>query len=120
MVNSWVKNGRICLILLPALMVGCASPPTPKQQSYAEMVTNRPQPQNEEARMRECVWLKFEIHRQQSGLSYAVTLAPGSPKRKEVMAAVLKDIGVLEERALKVGCGIPGVTPPALPVQPAP
>jgi hypothetical protein len=85
-------------------MFGCASPKVVKPQTYAEMVMSRPQPQNEEARMRECIWVKSEIHRQQGGLSYAATLAPGSPNRKEVMAVVLSDIGALDARALKMGC----------------
>jgi hypothetical protein len=105
-------NKQAWLVLsLSALLMGCASTDMDAPQSYAETVLSRPQPKNEEERAHECMWIKSEVRRQQGGVSFAATLPPASPKRKEVMAQVLNNTGVLEARAQKIGCWTSGAWP---------
>jgi hypothetical protein len=103
---------RLCRSVLAVVTLfalsGCATPTREAtaqaaEPSYSQQVLDRPIPTDEDARIRECNWIRSEIARQQ-GLAGAGMFAP-SPESAFLMRAIAQDrVAALLSRASNVGC----------------
>lgn len=88
--------------LVLVILAGCnTGPPRP---TYAEQVLNRPLPQTDRERERECASLRDEIARQQNLAQVGQTMATTPLMAVAMQAMARKNIAALEARAANVQC----------------
>jgi len=98
-------------LILPLL--GCVHDNSP---SFAEAVLNRPMPADDDARMRECTWIRSEIARQQGLAGVGATIATSPLQAVAYQSIAQQHIAVLESRASNVRCTAAFSNAPAAPV----
>lgn len=97
----WIANRAVAAFALMLPLLGCAHN---NSQSYADAVLNRPMPPDDEARMRECTWIRSEIARQQGLAGVGATMATSPLMVAAYQAMAQRNIAALESRASNVQC----------------
>lgn len=96
-----ISSKTIAAFALIFPLLGCAHNNT---QSYADAVLNRPMPADDDARMRECTWIRSEIARQQGLAGVGATMATTPLMAAAYQAMAQRNIAALEARAANVQC----------------
>lgn len=108
-------SGRVsALVVLTFSLLGCSHNGS---QSYADAVLNRPLPADDEARTRECAWIRSEIARQESLAGIGTTVATTPLMAAVYRAVAQRNVAALESRAANIRCTAafsnqPASTPP--------
>ncbi len=96
-----ISKRAIPLFALMLPLLGCAHG---NSESYADAVLNRPTPADDDARMRECAWIRSEIARQQGLAGVGATMATTPLMAAAYQAVAQRNMAALESRAANIRC----------------
>jgi hypothetical protein len=96
-----ISKRTIPLLALTLSLLGCAHG---NSESYADAVLNRPMPPDDDARMRECAWIRSEIARQQGLAGVGATMATNPLMAAAYQAMAQRNVAALESRAANIQC----------------
>lgn len=96
---------RLVIVLAVFLFLfGCATESGTRGPSYAESLSSRSLPSNDEERIQECSWIRSEIARQQGLAEHFMSRAPSVQYVMLFRAEARNRIAALESRASNVQC----------------
>ena len=95
---------RQVVIAITLVLSACADTPVQQERSYADSVLNRTIPADDNARTRECNWIRAEIAREKNLVTAGATI-PSSPQQQAlIQVAAQRNIATLEARAANIQC----------------